>query len=104
MFWLRYFEIIFRMGIAVLVKFMLGQEELAARIANAAWDDNLRLQKDVRADRAKRRQRLVDTIAKIDAQPPESMSPTAQKAMGRVRQLAVNFIADIDRLNAEEDA
>lgn len=102
MFWLRYFEIMFRAGVAIIIK-ALGGDQLAIRFANDAWYKYELLRIDVRADRAKRRQRLVDTIAKIDAQPPESMSPTVRKAMERVRQLAVNFIADIDRRNAEED-
>ena len=102
MFWVRYFEIMFRAGVAIIIK-ALGGDQLAIRFANDAWYKHEILRMDIRADRAKRRQRLVDTIAKIDAQPLESMSPTVRKAMERVRQLAVNFIADIDRRNAEED-
>ncbi len=105
MFLIRYFEIIARMIVAVgLIKFVAGRKELAIHIANTAWYKYEILQMDIRTDRNRRRQRLVDAIAQIDAKPLEAMHPIVRRAWIWVRQLAVFFIADIDRRNAEEDA
>jgi hypothetical protein len=102
MFWLRYFEIFFRAGVAVIIK-ALGDERLASHIANTAWYKHEILRMDIRTDRMRRRKNLTDKIAEIDAMTTESLSPMVRQALLRVRKLAVGFIADIDRRNAEED-
>lgn len=104
MFLLRYFEIVVWLSVANILKSVFGRQDLATRIVGAIWIKHDLLRLDLRADRNRRRQQLVDTIAEIDTKLLEPMTPSVRKAMLGLRKLYENFIADLDRQNAKDDA